>query len=305
MAHAKNPGATSSPRNISTYFGSKLVFIALVPMPINNKGSEARIGLCIDNTAKKSLKQYFTNLLKNKTLQNIKITQLIAGTIPLGALKKTTTSNVLLVGDAAAQVKPTSGGGIYPGLVCAKHCSSISVDALENNDFSNQYRVIGALIPFQIPLNLPQITDNTIDTPSQPNHNVPVDVARGATLVINEIRRYESRIFLRLTLDNVKCEKGIDRGQMYFILLDESGAEATIKHFSPLMGEAMGMNLFTFGGVVAEGETVEGWLEFDIKDLGNDFTLYFWDYNRVMEKMGRMYLGSLQGYPPPEGWLDE
>ena len=30
--------------------------------------------------------------------------------------------NIVLVGDAAAQVKPTSGGGIYPGLLSASHC---------------------------------------------------------------------------------------------------------------------------------------------------------------------------------------
>ena len=44
----------------------------------------------------------------------------------------------MLVGDAAAQVKPTSGGGIYPGLLCAHYCSSVALDALELNDFSSR-----------------------------------------------------------------------------------------------------------------------------------------------------------------------
>jgi len=43
---------------------------------------------------------------------------------------------MLLVGDAAAQVKPTSGGGIYTGLLCAKYCSSVAIEALNKNDFS-------------------------------------------------------------------------------------------------------------------------------------------------------------------------
>jgi flavin-dependent dehydrogenase len=35
-------------------------------------------------------------------------------------------------------VKPTSGGGIYPGLVCANFCSSVAIEALEKNNFSSQ-----------------------------------------------------------------------------------------------------------------------------------------------------------------------
>ena len=45
----------------------------------------------------------------------------------------------MLVGDAAAQVKPTSGGGIYPGLICATHCANTAIEALEKNDFSPSF----------------------------------------------------------------------------------------------------------------------------------------------------------------------
>jgi flavin-dependent dehydrogenase len=67
----------------------------------------------------------------------MRITRDIGGIIPLGVLKKTYDSNVMLVGDAAAQVKPTSGGGIYPGLLCARHCIKVALDALRNDDFSS------------------------------------------------------------------------------------------------------------------------------------------------------------------------
>ena len=63
----------------------------------------------------------------------------MGGTVPLGALKKTHASNVLIVGDAAAQVKPTSGGGIFTGLLCASHCSTTAVDALQKNDYTSQF----------------------------------------------------------------------------------------------------------------------------------------------------------------------
>ena len=63
----------------------------------------------------------------------------MGGVVPLGALKKTYTQNVLLVGDAAAQVKSTSGGGIYTGLLCASHCSKVAIDALEKDDYTSQF----------------------------------------------------------------------------------------------------------------------------------------------------------------------
>jgi flavin-dependent dehydrogenase len=54
-------------------------------------------------------------------------------------LKKTYASNVLVVGDAAAQVKPTSGGGIYTGLLCANHCSTVAIEALQKNNYTFQF----------------------------------------------------------------------------------------------------------------------------------------------------------------------
>jgi geranylgeranyl reductase family protein len=112
-------------------------------IPLNKEGTSARVGLCTCQNAEKSPKFYFDALFKNKFtshyLKNVKIEKNIGGTIPLGVLKKTYDSNVMLAGDAAAQVKPTSGGGIYSGLLCAGHCANIAVDALTNNDFSHQF----------------------------------------------------------------------------------------------------------------------------------------------------------------------
>lgn len=127
------------PKFVEIFLGRNIApgFFAWI-IPINKEGSEARIGLCIDGNSKNTLKQCFTHLLKSKQLQNIKITKYIGGSIPLGPLKKTVESNIMLVGDAAAQVKPTSGGGIYPGLLCASYCSSVALEALEINDFSSQ-----------------------------------------------------------------------------------------------------------------------------------------------------------------------
>ena len=61
------------------------------------------------------------------------------GTIPLGSLKKTIDDNVMLVGDSAAQVKPTSGGGLYPGLLCATHCAMVAEEAVQKQTFDEQF----------------------------------------------------------------------------------------------------------------------------------------------------------------------
>ncbi|MEA3458967.1 MAG: NAD(P)/FAD-dependent oxidoreductase [Candidatus Thermoplasmatota archaeon] len=109
-------------------------------IPTNDKGTEARIGLCVRENAPYQLGHYFSNLFKNKVissyLKNVEITKKMGGIIPLGVLKKTYDANMLILGDAAAQVKPTSGGGIYPGLLCANRCSSVAIEALQKNDFT-------------------------------------------------------------------------------------------------------------------------------------------------------------------------
>ena len=59
--------------------------------------------------------------------------------IPLGLNKKAVTDHVMIVGDAASQVKPTSGGGIYSGLLCAKHCGDVAIEAIRNQSFKSQF----------------------------------------------------------------------------------------------------------------------------------------------------------------------
>ena len=58
-----------------------------------------------------------------------------ASTIPIGP-RKTYFNRAILIGDAAAQVKPWSGGGVVYGLTCAKIAVDVIKDALQKNDFS-------------------------------------------------------------------------------------------------------------------------------------------------------------------------
>ena len=68
--------------------------------------------------------------------QNVEPCRWYGGTIPLNFAPRSYADNVLLVGDAAGQVKPFSGGGIYTGLVAARHCAAAAIEALEADDLS-------------------------------------------------------------------------------------------------------------------------------------------------------------------------
>ena len=60
--------------------------------------------------------------------------------ITLGGPTRQTYSNGLLaVGDAASQVKPTTGGGVIFGMTCAQIAAEVASEALDKNDFSRQF----------------------------------------------------------------------------------------------------------------------------------------------------------------------
>ncbi len=140
-AGAELTGTELKPDFVHIFVGNKVApgFFAWL-IPTNKTGTNARVGLCTDKSSGKSPKHYLSELFRNKEIKNLigaaKIKQKTGGTIPLGVIKKNIADNVMLVGDAAAQVKPTSGGGIYPGLYCAEICSNIAIESIKNNDFS-------------------------------------------------------------------------------------------------------------------------------------------------------------------------
>ncbi|MEA3324692.1 MAG: NAD(P)/FAD-dependent oxidoreductase [Euryarchaeota archaeon] len=64
------------------------------------------------------------------------IAGIVLGGIPISVPQQTAAEGLLIVGDAAGQVKPTSGGGVYPGVVCAKIAGKIAADAVLEGDTS-------------------------------------------------------------------------------------------------------------------------------------------------------------------------
>jgi geranylgeranyl reductase family protein len=109
-----------------------------------------RIGLCTSK-GKQRPYHYFKKLISHSGVKErvgkIKIESYVTGTIPLGPLKRPYADSVMLVGDAAAHVKPLSGGGIYLGLLGGGHCADVAIEALKSNDVSmNALKGYGKLI---------------------------------------------------------------------------------------------------------------------------------------------------------------
>jgi digeranylgeranylglycerophospholipid reductase len=83
----------------------------------------ARIGLATSQM--KGASDFLRRFLKKLKLKPLKIN---AGLIPLGMRSQTVASGVMVVGDAAAQAKPLSGGGLYTGIVAAKLAGEVAAE---------------------------------------------------------------------------------------------------------------------------------------------------------------------------------
>ncbi len=102
---------------------------------VPTSGDCCRIGLNADNDAHLHLNRLLTEheIVSRKARSAV---DLIMGGIPVGMLKRTVSDGVLIVGDAAGQVKPTSYGGIYMGARCAKIAGEVAARAVLENDVS-------------------------------------------------------------------------------------------------------------------------------------------------------------------------
>ncbi len=63
--------------------------------------------------------------------------ELSSGVIPYG-FQRSYSNRILLVGDAAAQVKPLTGGGVIYGMICARIAAQVFADAVSKNKFDEK-----------------------------------------------------------------------------------------------------------------------------------------------------------------------
>lgn len=117
---------------VELWFGKNLTsdFFGWV-VPENEE--TARIGIA----SRERVKSKFFKFLK-KRINRTKRPD-VGGMIRHGLIKKSVANNVLLVGDAACQVKPFSGGGLIYGLIGAGYAGIACIRALKEENFSEEF----------------------------------------------------------------------------------------------------------------------------------------------------------------------
>ncbi len=118
--------------SVELWFGSRFApkfFAWVVP---ENKNF-ARIGLASSH----SPAQYYKDFLQKRIGKFVKPD--VGGSIRSGLMKTTVAERIMLVGDAACQIKPYSGGGINYGLIASKICADAALSALSENNFSRDF----------------------------------------------------------------------------------------------------------------------------------------------------------------------
>jgi len=93
----------------------------------------ARVGLI----SKSNLKTGFENIIERYFSEELNVPMQIKP-IAQGIVSKTFRDRVLVIGEAAGQVKTTTGGGIYFGLLCAEIAVDVIEDAFKDDDFSEK-----------------------------------------------------------------------------------------------------------------------------------------------------------------------
>jgi geranylgeranyl reductase family protein len=120
--------------SVELWFGSRISpdFFAWV-IPENEKWG--RIGLA----ASKNTVSLFRNFIVSRVKRMKKSRDNIAGVIRYGLIDRSVSDGVILVGDAASQVKPFSGGGLIYGLIGAKFAAEACKKSLEEEEYDREF----------------------------------------------------------------------------------------------------------------------------------------------------------------------
>jgi digeranylgeranylglycerophospholipid reductase len=116
-------------------------------IPKGNRSANVGIGIRTSYSKKndgRGYLQYFLDdypLTRNK-LDGGKAGPMIADVLPVdGPLKRTYSKGVMAVGDAAAMVMPTNGGGIATAMITGAIAGQVAVDHLQNNKPLSDYEL--------------------------------------------------------------------------------------------------------------------------------------------------------------------
>ena len=119
------------------YFGEKYAPGGyLWVFPKGNRTANVGLAVAADMSKQKHALKFLDEFMAEKFPHASVLTKLAGGVPCAETLEKITMPGLMLVGDAAHQVNPVSGGGIISGMIAGKMAGRIAADIARNNDMS-------------------------------------------------------------------------------------------------------------------------------------------------------------------------
>jgi len=119
------------------YFGNDLCpggYIWIFPK--SNNTANVGIGISADRAKEHGPKYYLDKFVAEK-YPRATITYTMFGGVPTAwGLDEIVRDNIMLVGDAARQVNPISGGGIVQGMIAGEYCGKTAAEAVKKQKFN-------------------------------------------------------------------------------------------------------------------------------------------------------------------------
>ncbi|MFQ5638350.1 MAG: NAD(P)/FAD-dependent oxidoreductase [bacterium] len=127
------------PNTIYFYFGRDVApggYLWIFPK--NDRVANVGLGVSGEYSRKKSAKRYLQEFL-GKHFPNAAVLYTVVGGVPCApTLKKIVGDGLMLVGDAAHQVNPMSGGGIVTAMIAGQIAGRVAASAIMENDVSEK-----------------------------------------------------------------------------------------------------------------------------------------------------------------------
>ena len=173
--------------NLDFYFGRELApggYVWVFP-----KGKfHANVGLGINGSEAKhkSAKEYLDDFVK-RMFPGASVLSSIAGSVPVSKIpRKIITDGIMLVGDAAHQSNPTSGGGIATGMYAGRYAGNAAITTHEKGDFSaktlnaylkawNKHLGKEHIMYYRIKTAINRLSDATLDRTAETLIKVPFE----------------------------------------------------------------------------------------------------------------------------------
>ena len=121
------------------YFGREVAPAGYLWVFPKGKGlANVGLGISGDYAKKKSAMEYLQDNLARFFPRAAVLTTVLGGVICAPTLAEIVSNNVMLVGDAAHQTVPVSGGGIVTGMIAGKIAGTVAGAAVKEGDFSKK-----------------------------------------------------------------------------------------------------------------------------------------------------------------------